>query len=349
MRVYLDHNATTPVRDEVVELMTRVLREQYGNPSSIHAEGEAARRTVDKARNRVAALLGVDADAVLFTGGATEANNTALCGFLHARRESGGHIVTTAVEHPSIVAPLEALEAEGALEFGEVVLAPGQEVTVLVADDRETNRDILEKMLEAAGFRVRMADDGDTALEALREEKPDIVLMDVRMPRMNGIEAVKAIRGDAALKDLKVIAVTASVFPEFQKKALAEGFDDFLGKPFRTEELMEKLKQHLGVEFVSAGTSAGKASAEEGGGDFGEVPGEIVEKLRAALKIKNLTAINGVAKELRENAETAAFGEAVAKCARGFDFASLEELVKEAEERTTPPSRGSGGENMRSE
>ena len=113
MRVYLDHNATTPVRDEVVDLMTRVLRERYGNPSSVHAEGEIARQTVDEARARVASLLGIEASEVLFTGGATEANNTALVGLLRARREAGRHIVTTAVEHPSVEAPLEALESEG--------------------------------------------------------------------------------------------------------------------------------------------------------------------------------------------------------------------------------------------
>ena len=222
----------------------------------------------------------------------------------------------------------ETLNKEEALRFGEVKLAPGQEVMVLVVDDRDTNRDILDKMLTEAGFGVRMADDGDTGLESLREEKPDIVLLDVRMPRMNGIETVKEIRKDLALEDLTVIAVTASVFPEFKEKALEEGFDDFLGKPFRTEELMEKLKEHLGVEYVSAEVES--AEAEEGGGDLGEVPPEMLEKLKAALKIKNLAAINGIVKELKENPEAAGFGEAASKCARGFDFAGLEKLIKDA-------------------
>ncbi|NQZ99688.1 MAG: aminotransferase class V-fold PLP-dependent enzyme, partial [Myxococcales bacterium] len=81
-RVYLDHNATTPVRAEVVDVMTRVLREDFGNPSSVHADGDAARDVIATARAQVATLLGVDPDHVMFTGGATEANNTALCGLL---------------------------------------------------------------------------------------------------------------------------------------------------------------------------------------------------------------------------------------------------------------------------
>jgi CheY-like chemotaxis protein len=223
----------------------------------------------------------------------------------------------------------EALESEGALEYGEVTLAPGQEVAVLVADDRETNRDILDKMLTEAGFKVQLVDDGDTALEAMRVERPDMVLMDVRMPRMNGIEAVKAIRGEAALKDVKVIAVTASVFPEFREKAIREGFDDFLGKPFRTEELMAKLKEHLGLEYVAAEASRGKeAAGAEGAGGFGEVPAEMLEKLQAAIEIKNFSAIKRMGEELAADPETIATGDEILRLLRSFDFNGLAALAE---------------------
>ncbi len=112
MRIYLDHNATTPVREEVAEAMARVLRDVHGNPSSVHAEGAAARREVERARERVASLLGVSPDEILFTAGATEANNSALLGLLRARAVPG-HVVTTAIEHPSVEAPLAVLEAAG--------------------------------------------------------------------------------------------------------------------------------------------------------------------------------------------------------------------------------------------
>jgi CheY-like chemotaxis protein len=223
----------------------------------------------------------------------------------------------------------EALESEGALEYGEVSLAPGQEVAVLVADDRETNRDILDKMLTEAGFKVQLVDDGDTALEAMHAERPDVVLMDVRMPRMNGIDALKAIRGEAALKDVKVIAVTASVFPEFREKAIREGFDDFLGKPFRTGELMAKLKEHLALEYVAAETDSGKeAAGAEGAGGFGEVPAEMLEKLQAALKFKNISAIKRMAQELAAEPETKATGDEILRLLRSFDFNGLAALAE---------------------
>jgi cysteine desulfurase len=113
MRIYLDHNATTPVRPEVADAMDGVLRETYGNPSSVHAEGAAAKVEIDRARERVASLLGVAAGEILFTGGATEANNTALLGVLRSRADRGRRVVTTSVEHPSVEAPLAVLEREG--------------------------------------------------------------------------------------------------------------------------------------------------------------------------------------------------------------------------------------------
>jgi cysteine desulfurase len=111
MRIYLDHNATTPVRPEVVEAMTAALREHWGNPSSTHAEGASARAALEKARAEVAALLGARPREVTFTSGATEANNAVLQGLLG--HGSARHVVSTNVEHPSVEEPLRALESSG--------------------------------------------------------------------------------------------------------------------------------------------------------------------------------------------------------------------------------------------
>jgi cysteine desulfurase len=113
MRIYLDHNATTPVREEVAEAMLRALRERWGNPSSVHAEGAAARAAVERARESVAALLAVEPREVFFTSGATEANNSVLGRIAGSPAAPGRHVVASNVEHPSVEAPLAALEAEG--------------------------------------------------------------------------------------------------------------------------------------------------------------------------------------------------------------------------------------------
>jgi cysteine desulfurase len=112
VRIYLDHNATTPLRDEVVEAMTRALRDCFGNPSSVHAEGAAARAAVERARERCAALVGAAPDEIVFTAGASEANNAVLHGVL-GPAGPGAALVTTAAEHPSVEEPAAALEGRG--------------------------------------------------------------------------------------------------------------------------------------------------------------------------------------------------------------------------------------------
>jgi cysteine desulfurase len=112
--VYLDHHATTPLDPRVLELLQKVQREHFGNPSSAgHAFGWAAARIVEEAREKVAALIGATAREIIFTSGATEANNLALSGVGAVYGQGAGHIVTTSLEHEAVSRPLEAFTATG--------------------------------------------------------------------------------------------------------------------------------------------------------------------------------------------------------------------------------------------
>ncbi len=113
-RVYLDFNASTPLAPDVVEAMRPFLTEHYGNPSSPHWAGAPAKEAVERARRQVAALLGCSPDEVVFTSGGSESNNHALQGVFFASRTQGAHIITSAVEHPAILKPLEFLKRLGA-------------------------------------------------------------------------------------------------------------------------------------------------------------------------------------------------------------------------------------------
>src|SRR5438045_4514110 len=101
-RVYLDNSATTPVDPRVVEAMLPFLTEKFGNASSIHSFGQDARAAVDRARHQVAALINARPNEIVFTSGGTESNNLAIRGLLEANRKYGNHIVTSAIEHPSV-------------------------------------------------------------------------------------------------------------------------------------------------------------------------------------------------------------------------------------------------------
>ena len=111
--IYLDYNATTPVAPEVVDIMLSCLRQHFGNPSSAHPFGRVAAQTVATARAQVAALIGAQADEVVFTGCATEANNLALLGVARALGASKRHLVVSAIEHPAVMGPARQLEEQG--------------------------------------------------------------------------------------------------------------------------------------------------------------------------------------------------------------------------------------------
>lgn len=113
MEVYADYAATTPVKTEVVDAMMEIYKEHYGNPSSIHSIGRDARKYLDQSRRKVAQLLGAKPHEVIFTSGATESNNTAIKGLVKANEQLGHHIITSKIEHHSVLHVFEQLEREG--------------------------------------------------------------------------------------------------------------------------------------------------------------------------------------------------------------------------------------------
>ncbi len=109
--VYMDHGATTPVRQEVLEAMLPFFSELYGNPSSLHAKGRDVRKAFEEARRVTAASLGVEPDEIYFTSGGTESNNIALRGA--AKKHGSGHIITSSIEHHAVLDVCKDLEKQG--------------------------------------------------------------------------------------------------------------------------------------------------------------------------------------------------------------------------------------------
>ena len=112
-RIYLDHSATTPVDPRVADALARSLTENFGNPSSVHGFGQRARAAVDRARREVAALINAKPNEIIFTSGGTEGNNLAIRGICESSAAYGKHIITSAIEHPSVRGVCSALEQRG--------------------------------------------------------------------------------------------------------------------------------------------------------------------------------------------------------------------------------------------
>jgi cysteine desulfurase len=112
-RVYLDNAATTRVSDEVLDAMLPYFNERFGNASSLYSRGRQAAEAIDTAREQVANAISADTKEIIFTSGGTEADNIAVIGAAHARRDHGNHIITSAIEHPAVMEPCEHLKREG--------------------------------------------------------------------------------------------------------------------------------------------------------------------------------------------------------------------------------------------
>src|SRR5258708_36972330 len=112
-RVYLDHSATTPPDQGVIEAMLPYLTEKFGNASSVHLWGQEARAAVDRARRQIARLIGARANEVVLTSGGTEANNLAIRGVCESPLSHGRHVITSAIEHPSVRGAVDSFEKQG--------------------------------------------------------------------------------------------------------------------------------------------------------------------------------------------------------------------------------------------
>lgn len=129
------------------------------------------------------------------------------------------------------------------------LLSPLSPVRILIADDKVENRNLLQQLLQPIGYETCAAFDGRQAIEITADWQPNVILIDLRMPVMDGLEATRRIRALPNGSSFAIIAVTASVFEEDRRKALDAGADDFLRKPFREAELFEKIADLAGVTY----------------------------------------------------------------------------------------------------
>jgi len=137
-KVYLDHAATTPVREEVLLAMMPYFTERFANPSGIYADALEVRRDVDKARNSIANILQTQGECIIFTSGGTESCNTALFGVAYKNEANGKHIITTKLEHHAVLHPIQKLEKEG---FEVTYLTPDKFGYVSAKQVREALRE----------------------------------------------------------------------------------------------------------------------------------------------------------------------------------------------------------------
>ncbi len=149
--------------------------------------------------------------------------------------------------------------AQAAADSGSQVVAPTQTLVgavnqvplILVVDDSITVRRVTQRLLKREGYRVALASDGLDALEKLQEEKPTVVLSDIEMPRMDGFDLARNIRGDAKLRDLPIIMITSRIAGKHREHAKELGVDHYLGKPYSEDELLGLVRSYCATAVAA--------------------------------------------------------------------------------------------------
>ncbi len=116
---------------------------------------------------------------------------------------------------------------------------------ILVVEDQEDNRQIIRDMLSTTDYEVVEAENGEEALAAVAKQRPDLILMDIQLPILDGYEATRRIKADSALRSIPIIAVTSYALSGEAEKARGAGCDDYVPKPYSPRELLAKIRQYL--------------------------------------------------------------------------------------------------------
>jgi PAS domain S-box-containing protein len=223
----------------------------------------------------------------------------------------------------------QAVQAHGNLRHVQK-LQPGQATCrVLIADDIEDNRQLLEQFLAPVGFEVRLATNGVEAVQGFDSWRPHLILMDFRMPVMDGHEAIRQIRSMAGGEDTKIIAVTASAMDDNRQQLMDIGADDFIGKPFREAELFQKIHVHLGLEYQYAEdpTDADQQEAAElKPNSLAGWPREVIDSMREAVITADLDQLLATIQEIETRDPRIAHG--LRHLAESFQYEKLLDLIR---------------------
>jgi len=198
---------------------------------------------------------------------------------------------------------------------------------ILIADDIEDNRQLLAQLLAPVGFEIRLATNGAEAVREFEAWRPHLILMDFRMPVMDGHEAIRRIRAMAGGKEPKIIAVTASAMDENRQELLKIGADDFISKPFREAELFQKIHAHAGVEYVYADpptVPVQDQAAELTRASFTGWPQGIIDPMREAVITADLDQL--LAKIQEAEARDPVIAQGLRRLAEGFEYQKLLDL-----------------------
>ncbi|GAB6088567.1 PAS domain-containing protein [Spirochaeta dissipatitropha] len=199
-------------------------------------------------------------------------------------------------------------------------------IRIMIVDDREDNRELLQALLEPCGFSLRQAENGREAVELFKVWNPDLILLDMGMPVMDGYEATRIIKQSEGGKETCVVAVTASAFEENEAVIRATEVNDYVRKPFRSGEIYRIIGEHLGLEFIMAEDNEGCADPEEimlTADTLKVIPESSRIAMYEAVEMGNISEL----KDLIAQIDESGIARALLALARQYDYEKLSRLL----------------------
>ncbi len=247
-------------------------------------------------------------------------------------RSEFGHGSTFQFEVPCIVvdaSEMPAMEATRSI----VGLAPGQPThKILIAEDEPYSAELMIQILEPLGFEVKQVSNGQDAVEAVQQDRPDLIFMDMRMPILDGYEATQQIKALPDTEQLVIIALTASAFEHEREAILAMGCDDFIRKPSQAQEILVKLGEHLDVSYVYEDETIAEGELETlppslTAAQLMSLPTNDLHRLEQAARSIDLEVSELIIEELEADYPDISF--ALKQMVKSFRFDTLQSLFDE--------------------
>ncbi len=221
-------------------------------------------------------------------------------------------------------------DEDGASELVSVDLHIDREIDIIIADDNNFNRQVMRGMVQGFAGRVREAHDGEEVLQMMAERPADVVLMDMKMPVLDGVEATRRLKADARYPNLKIVMVTATIEAAAIAKAHDAGTDGFLAKPVKLSELLHELAEQLGGEIVEQ--SGDVAEPEAALCELPELDSATRKNIQDAVAIGDIKALRALFSALQDQSDDhAGFARQANAALDDFDFDTINKLLGEDE------------------
>jgi PAS domain S-box-containing protein len=257
---------------------------------------------------------------------------------IHAQSTSGnGSIFWLDIDLPAVAQPSELLSPP---EKRRLIGFTGHQRKLLLVDDHEVNRAMLHKLLSRLGFEIVEATDGEDCLHKALEFRPDLILMDLLMPVMDGWEATRRLRQLPELKDAVILALSASVYEATKQESLLAGCDNFLTKPIQTSELLELLRVHLALEWIyedGAENKKRKSQTPKSSSDLASASSNMVsprsESVLTLLRLASMGDIEAILEEIAKleysDSKLVPFVDHLRQLAKRFQLKQIRDFLKQ--------------------